>query len=315
MSCPAHAIEESIPWLDMSHFATRSPKDKIALGRQFGEAFHTLGFVAVSNFGIQQTTIDEAYAAAAEFFKLPDDIKNKVLSPDGHQGYTPFGKEHAKYTDVMDLKEFFQITGINHPDHLWPDLPDFKHAMVKLYDELQDCMRACLQATAIYLGYEHPEEQNVLADLIGTGYCVMRPIHYPAIPDNVIPSAIRAAAHEDLGIMTIVPRATAPGLQAQKTDGTWLNVTVPEGAAIINAGDVLSMVTNGMIPSTTHRVVNPDPLDKSDRYSIPFFGNLPADTPLRVLNKCIGNTRRQDLPKEVTFGEFMRERYAEIGIG
>jgi isopenicillin N synthase-like dioxygenase len=306
---------KTIPWVDMSLFLHGSYEQQRLVAHQFGEALQHIGFVAVTHIGINPQTIDNAYAIAAQYFNQAEDTKKINLAKDGHQGFVPFGTEHAKYTNIMDLKEFYQTTGPTQPEVLWPDFPGFKNIMNQLYLELENCMKHCLRATAIYLGYTEEDQQTVLSDLLGSGNSLMRILHYPPVDVSLNqPGAVRAAPHEDLGVMTVIPRATRPGLQVQNHDGDWLDVIVPEGAAIINSGDTLSRMTNGIIPSTTHRVINPSENDYSHRYSIPFFGNFPFNTMLRVLDKCKNTVSQQALPQDITFGDFLTERYKKIGL-
>ena len=312
---PSDQPGNTIPWIDMSRFMYGSSEEKISTALEFGKAFQELGFVAVTHIGISQTTIDQAFAFAEAFFKRSDEFKSSVRSPDGHYGFIPFGLEHAKYTNIIDLKEFYQTTGPTQPEHLWPDIVGFKEAITTLYLELETCLKYCLQATAIYLGYTDTSRRNILSDLLGSGNGLMRILHYPPVDNkNAIPDAIRAAPHEDVSMMTVIPRATRPGLQVKNHQGEWLDVAVPNDAAIINAGDTLSYITNGIIPSTTHRVVNPEQDDVASRYSIPFFGSLPFNTVLRVLDRCRGKTAAHHLPKPITFGDFLSKRYKDIGI-
>lgn len=308
-------VQSTIPWIDMGQFLAGTAEQKLTTSRAFGEALQQVGFVAVTNIGLSTATIDQAYLLAETFFNLSETEKMCYHATDGHHGFIPFGTEHAKYTDVMDLKEFFQTTGNqSHPANLWPAIPGFKEAISKLYTELENCMKACLQATAIYLGYQH-NQQTILSDMLGTGNGLMRMLHYPPVDPAICPpGAVRSAAHEDLSMMTVIPRATSRGLQVKNLNDEWLDVIVPENAAIINAGDTLNYITNGIIPSTTHRVINPKEGDYSHRYSIPFFGSLPFDVVMRALDKCRRDTLEKDLPKEITFGEFLTKRYQEIGI-
>lgn len=311
---PPHHSRHTIPWVNMDRFINGSPEDQITTALQFGNAFQEIGFVAVTNIGIMSETIDRAFAFAENFFNQSDEFKLKVRSPDGHYGFIPFGTEHAKYTHIMDLKEFYQTTGPTQPDHLWPEIAEFKSAVNALYFELERCLKYCLQATAIYLGYTG-SQRTILSDLLGSGNGLMRMLHYPPVDRKLsMPGAIRSAPHEDISMMTVIPRATRPGLQIKSHQGEWLDVMVPDNAAIINAGDTLSYITNGIIPSTTHRVINPDKHDDSPRYSIPFFGSLPFNTMLRVLDKCRGRSEIYNLPKKITFGEFLSKRYKDIGL-
>lgn len=301
----------TIPWLDMQTFIQGSPQERLDAAMAFGDSFRKIGFLALSNIGINKTTLDNAYATIEEYFKKDEAYKMLTRTPEGVVG---FGTEHAKYTDVMDLKEFFQTTGLNHPAHLWPDLPKFKESMLALYAELENCAHTLLQATAIYLGYNTPAEKNILSNMLGTNNAVMRIIHYPPVPAQIPPGSIRAAEHEDLCILTIIPRPTGPGLQVKTGNNEWMEVVVPENSAVINAGDTLEIITNGIIPSTTHRVVNPNDGNNKSRYSIPFFGNLIPSTPLDILDKCRSEPAKYPEYNAMTFDAFMKKRYADLGL-
>jgi isopenicillin N synthase-like dioxygenase len=307
------AKEPTLPCVDMHAFISGTLEEQQQAALIFGKALQEIGFVAVLNAGIHEDTVGRAYDAAQRFFALPDEKKLQLHAVDGFRGFVPFGTEHAKYTDVIDLKEFFHTTGPTQPEHLWPEDVHFKISVLKLYQELETCMKICLQATAIYLGYTKQHEKTILSDLLGTGRSVMRILHYPPVDSHTIPvGALRSAPHEDLGIMTIIPRATQAGLQIQTRDGYWLDIVVPENAAIVNAGDVLSILTNGIIPSTTHRVINPPEGDLTDRYSVPFFGDILLDTVLRPLDKC--GTSESTEESYMTFGEFFVKRMQDIGF-
>jgi len=304
---------QTIPTVDMDLFLHGTPEQKLLTAKKFGEALQKIGFVAITSTGVSSVTIDKAYLAAEQYFKLPEKIKLKTRTANQHHGFTPFGTEHAKYTPTIDLKEFFQTTGPSHPDNVWPDDFEFKNTILKLYSELENCMKHCLQATAIYLGYTDEKQQTILSDMLGEGHGVMRILHYPPVdPTHSPKGAVRSAPHEDLGIMTIIPRTTRPGLQVLTHDNQWIDVVIPHDAAIVNSGDVLNLMTNGLIPSTTHRVINPDDQDYSDRYSIPFFGNLIPTTRLSILDRCRNNNKLSE--EETTFSEFMLKRYHDIGL-
>ncbi|VVC77209.1 hypothetical protein AQUSIP_25360 [Aquicella siphonis] len=315
MTTPHHNASQHIAWIDMHDFVHGATKQKIATARAFGLALQQTGFVAVTNIGLRAETISQAYAMAETYFAQPDAIKQRERSPDGHRGFIPFGTEHAKYTSVMDLKEFYQTTGISQPEALWPLLPGFRDTMMALYTELENALKLCLQATAIYLGYEDENQHALLSNMMAPGHGVMRILHYPPIdPQHTHPGALRSAPHEDISLMTIIPRATHARLQIKNRQGNWLDVVVPDNAAIINSGDTLSRITNGVIPSTTHRVINPPRQDTSHRYSIPFFGSLPFECVLRVLDKCKVTPSSHELPQDITFGDFLKERYQKIGL-
>lgn len=275
----------------------------------FGSALERLGFVAVTNIGIDQRVVDAFYAAAEVYFSLPEDEKMKQYSGNGLQGFIPKGREHAKDSMQPNLMEMFQMLGIRSEEFkgYWPS-EDFQEKAEALYAMLQGSVKHCLRALALYLG----EPEEALAGLLGEGNSVMRSIHYPPIDrENTPPGAMRAAPHEDICMMTLIPRATAAGLEVLEKDGTYLPVVVPEGAAIINAGDTLMRLTGGRIPSTTHRVVNPREDFESHRYSVPFFGQPSQGTVISVLPSCRGY---EEAAPDITFGELLQERLRAIGL-
>ena len=304
---------QNIPWIDMNAFVDGTPEKKHETAMEFGKALEKFGFVAVTNIGIDQRIVDKAYTLAEDYFALPVDVKMKNFSGDGHRGYIPYGVEHAKNNPLSDLKEFYQMVAADHPQALWPDeLPAYQEAVIDLYNQSEQCVKRCLQATAIYLGYE--DQENILADLIGHGNSVMRIAYYPLLEDVDYPEgALRAAEHEDIDIMTVIPRMTEPGLQVLLNNGVWIDVEIPEGAAVINAGDTLSRLTNLIIPSTTHRVVNGSTCNERARLSVPFFGEPGMDTIVSVLDRCV-EEGDIDIPEEITFGELLIKRLTEQSI-
>ncbi len=297
----------SIPCVDMKGFVAGSWEDKVKIAGQFGKSLQGIGFVAVTNIGIRAETVNKAYTLAKEYFSLPLKEKLKQKSPDGFRGYVPFGQEHAKDSVHRDLKEFYHTTGPTQPVELCPHLVGFNEPILALYQELTNCLSSCLEATTIYLGCD-PAEIHLLRQSIEDAGGLMRLLHYPPIEPTADPNAMRSGAHEDIGVMTVIPRATETGLQVKTREGQWIDVEVPPDAAIINAGDTLQYITAGRIPSTTHRVIN-NPSDRH-RYSIPFFGNFPPDFPLKVIRTCQGS----GISPVITYGEFMSGRYKKIGI-
>ncbi len=248
--------------------------------RELGGWFERYGFAVVSDHGVDQTVIDEALAASKAFFALPKDIKEsyRVARASGQRGYTAFGVETAKGLNIADLKEFWH-TGRDLPDghpNQGVMLPNVDMDAIADFDARQKAMFAgfdalglrILRAIAFYLDLPTDFFDAKVVD----GNSILRTLHYPAIPDNVTPGAIRAGAHTDINVITLLLGAEEPGLQLQDRSGEWLPVTAPKGCVAVNIGDMLSRMTNDRLPSTMHRVVNPD-LDRARfaRYSTPFF--------------------------------------------
>lgn len=283
------------------------------LGRSLVET----GFVKVDGHRVTPRDIDAAYEAAKDFFALPVEVKQKYVMPKGAGGYTPFGKEHAKDSEAIDLKEFWHVHQDVPPEHalfpayganVFPDeVPHFRPAMMRLYRDLEAAAQTLLEAIAVYLAL--PERH--LADMVIDGRSVLRVIHYPPLKDAYVPGAVRAAAHEDINLITLLPAATESGLELLDRDGTWHPVDGLEGEIVVDAGDMLSRHLNLVIPSTTHRVVNPD-TDDVARYSMPFFCHPRPEVVLDAPDSLVGDTERHFEP--ITADDFLNQRLAEIGL-
>ncbi len=309
-------VKGKIPLINMSDFINGSRQQRLDISQEFGRALETYGFVAIDQLGIDLNLVEDAYKAAEKYFLLPQEIKMSHESGDGIRGFFPMGKEHAKDCSLEDLKEFYQTMGHSNSDKLWPNdiLPAFREKMLQLYDHIQTHIKHCLTATAIYLGYPENEE-TIIADMIAENHSAMRIIHYPPVPQSLAKAgAIRAASHEDIAMMTLIPKTTSAGLQVlPEGHSEWIDVSVPPTAAIINSGDTLNRITNYRIPSSTHRVINPPDDDGSRRFSVPFFSHPAHATPLTPLSRC-PPLPGKDPVKTIPFGDFLTERLVAIGI-
>ena len=252
---------------------------------------------------------------------MPVEVKRKyeVSGLAGQRGYTSFGKEHAKQSDVGDLKEFFQIGQTVSDDHplksQYPDNvavteePDFFRLGNELYQAFEKSGGALLEAIAIYLDLG----EDYFTKNIEKGNSILRAIHYPPITKEP-ETAIRAEQHEDINLITLLVGASAGGLQLQNMDGEWLPIMPEEGEIVVNVGDMLQRLTNNLLKSTTHRVVNP-PREQwhMPRLSIPFFLHPKSDMDLTCLDKCV--TEENPLAYEpITAGEYLDERLRQIGL-
>lgn len=141
---------------------------------------------------------------------------------------------------------------------------------------------------------------------------ILRIIHYPPIPATAPPASLRAAAHEDINLITLLCEATADGLELRQHDGTWLSIRALPGQLIVDSGDMLQQLTNGRWQSTTHRVVNPaNDLDR--RFSMPFFVHPRPEVDLTPLPSCIAKVGKQQF-RSITAGEYLQQRLREIGL-
>ncbi len=305
----------------LSQFSEGSAQDRTEFIRVLGESLKNTGFVKVAGHRVTQADVDGAYDAAKAFFALPEAAKRKYLIPGGGgaRGFTAFGSEHAKDNPVGDLKEFWHVGQELPPGHelhaiygdnIWPDaeISSFKPHALALYKALEDCAGTLLEAIALYL--ELP--QRVLADMVIHGNSILRIIHYPALKDRYIQGGVRASAHEDINLITLLPAATESGLELLDRDGTWHAVDGLAGEIVADAGDMLSRHVNLKIPSTTHRVVNPDSPDKV-RYSMPFFCHPRPDVLLDCPDSLLGPGEKK-MFEPITSHAFLMQRLREIGL-
>ena len=188
-------------------------------------------------------------------------------------------------------------------------MPEFNKVGKEVYASLENTAKYILRALALYLDIE----ENYFDQYIKNGNSILRPIHYPPILDDP-KEAVRASAHGDINLITLLMGAHGKGLQVQHSNGEWIDAMAGKDELMINIGDMLSRHTNNLLKSTVHRVVNPDKeLLKKSRYSIPFFMHPVSEMKLNVLDSCIN----EDNPKSfnyITAGDFLNERLVELGL-
>lgn len=310
-----------VPVVNLQDYISGDSSKKASFVQALGKAYETLGFVAVEGHGIPDNTISDFYKLIEQFFALPLENKLKYEVPEfaGQRGYTSFGREKAKQSEVPDLKEFWQIgqyvEGEIMPEADYPDnmdvaeLDDFDAVGKDLYKSFEKAGAHLLRAIANYLDIE----ENYFAPKIKNGNSILRAIHYPPI-SNEPKSALRAEQHEDINLITLLVGASADGLQLLTREGNWVDVKAGPGQIVVNVGDMLQRLTNNVLRSTTHRVVNP-PREKwhTHRYSIPFFLHPRSEMSLNCLENCI--TENNPIAFEpITAGEYLDERLREIGL-
>lgn len=312
-------LNRTIPLVDLSTYLTGNDLERKEFVAGIGEAFSKVGFVGVKNHGVPKELIEKFYDAAKAFFALPDHIKEQYEVPGlaGQRGYTSFGKEHAKHSELPDLKEFFQIgqevEGVStevYPDNVHvKEIPDFTELGIQLYKAFEKSGKALLQAIAEYLGLE----ADFFDDKIYNGNSILRAIHYPPITKEPA-SAIRAEQHEDINLITLLVGASAGGLQLLDMKGEWKAITPEEDEIVVNVGDMLQRLTNNFLRSTTHRVVNPPKEEwHLPRLSIPFFLHPVRSMDLSCLENCIS----EETPlayEPIEAGGYLDERLREIGL-
>lgn len=313
---------KGIPSVDLADFLSDNTDSQKKFIKELGNAYESIGFVAVKNHGISDTLIDSLYAKIKGFFALPEEVKLKynIEGIGGQRGYTPFGKEHAKGQSAGDLKEFWHFGQFvedgdpiknEYPDNVdVKEVEDFLTTGRKAYETFENTGRHLLRAIAIHLGIE----ENYFNPHIHNGNSILRPIHYPPILGDIEPGAVRAGAHEDINLITLLVGASADGLEVLNRNNEWVAVTEIQDHIVVNVGDMLQRLTNNRLKSTTHRVVNPPKeLLGTSRYSVPFFLHPRSDMPLNCLPSCISeeNPKAYD---DITAGEYLNERLREIGL-
>ena len=315
------ASVSGIPVVDLSKFTQGDEAAQAAFVQELGKAFTEIGFVGVINHGIPKDLVGRFYQNSETFFAQPFEVKEKyeVKGLAGQRGYTSFGKEHAKQSNVGDLKEFFQIGQEVQADNpLRSEYPanvavaeveDFLQSGLELYRAFEASGAHLLRAIALFLGLA----PDYFDAHITEGNSILRAIHYPPITEEP-KSAIRAEEHEDINLITLLVGASADGLQVKDLNKGWVDVKATGDAIVINVGDMLQRLTNNRLKSTTHRVVNP-PRERwhTPRLSIPFFLHPKSSMDLTCLEDCI--TEDSPLAYEpITAGGYLDERLREIGL-
>lgn len=308
-----------VPELSLKAYTHGSAKQKAAFVEHLFSGLKEYGFIILKDHPIDTSLLHKAYRLSEELFSLDDATKRSLISQDGgnQRGYTPFGKEHAKNSKIGDLKEFWHVgrdLPPTHrlkkyfPDNIWPSqLPEFEPAFRAMFEALDDTGRIMLQALTGPLEVD----KDYFTRMTDTGSSILRLLHYPPIPDGVEPGAVRAAAHEDINLITLLVSASSSGLELLTRDGEWLAVDAAPDTIIVDSGDMLARITNEVIPSTTHRVVNPKGPNTS-RYSMPFFMHPNPDALLTCIPSCL----EQGAAKfpDILANEFLFERLREIGL-
>ncbi|MBI1221533.1 MAG: isopenicillin N synthase family oxygenase [Bacteroidetes bacterium] len=311
----------SIPSIDLSDFTSGDPLRKAAFVNSLGQAYERIGFVALKNHGLSQELENKLYAQVKAFFNAPLEIKKKyeIEGLGGQRGYTSFGKEHAKGSLVGDLKEFWhfgqEVTDGDPIKEEYPEnviveeLPEFNKIGMTAYKTLENTGRSVLQAIALFLGLD----EHWFDAKIHNGNSILRPIHYGPITHEP-KTAVRAGAHEDINLITLLMGASADGLQILTKQNEWVGVTALPNQIVVNVGDMLQRLANNRLRSTTHRVVNP-PHEKwnESRYSIPFFLHPRSDMRLDCLKSCIDENHPLSYAP-ISAGEYLDERLKEIGL-
>ncbi|MFD2826557.1 isopenicillin N synthase family dioxygenase [Leeuwenhoekiella polynyae] len=311
----------TIPSVNLSDFLSDDLAQKQKFVDEIGKAYEEIGFVSLKNHFLDDALVDNLYAEVKAFFDLPEDVKQsyEIEGLGGQRGYISFGKEHAKGKKEGDLKEFWHFG--QEPDanaNLIEEYPEnvevkelkyFNSTGMEAYKMLEKTGIYVLRALSLYLGLD----EFYFDKWARNGNSILRPIHYPPITEEP-KGAVRAGAHGDINLITLLMGASAGGLQVLRNDGEWIDAIPNEDELVINVGDMLERHTNNKLRSTIHRVVNP-PKEEWDtpRYSIPFFMHPRSEMPLNCLEECVDADHPKAYP-DITAGDFLHQRLVEIGL-
>ncbi len=305
------AFDSTIPILHLPDFYNESTRADFL--NNLEKAASEVGFFGLTGTGIDIDLLDRSYEQIIAYFDRDFDEKMTLKTADGQRGYAP--GESAKEEKRVDFKEFFhvgrelneeELQRLGYCKNVWPEgETNFKSAMIDLFNALDRCKGALGDAITAVL----QKEPGYINEMIEKGDCLMRAIHYPANPPA---NAIWAGAHTDIVLLTILPRSTARGLQALNKEGVWIDVVVPDGAFIINCGDMLENLTNGYFKSALHRVV--DSGSGKDRYSVVFFVHPRSDDRLDPLPTFIEKTGGIRKYANVNRIELLAERLIDLGL-
>ncbi|MCK0158209.1 isopenicillin N synthase family oxygenase [Cellulophaga sp. F20128] len=311
----------NIPSVDLQEFLSDDKTQKQKFIQEIGNAFENIGFVALSGHFLSEALVADLYAEIKQFFNQPQALKDsyEIEGIGGQRGYTSFGKEHAKGKKEGDLKEFWHFgqyvendpkLEAEYPDNvLVTEQPNFNVIGKETYKMLEKTAKYVLRALALHLNLE----ETYFDDYIKNGNSILRPIHYPPITSEP-KNAVRAAAHGDINLITLLMGAHGKGLQVKNNKGEWVDAIARPDQLMINVGDMLSRLTNNKLKSTIHQVVNPPKeLWGTSRYSIPFFMHPISEMPLNCLDNCV-NAEHPKQFEDITAGEFLHERLIELGL-
>lgn len=296
----------SIPSFSMSRIEDRDH----ATIEELKLALMTHGFFTITDHGISDDVLTSSYSVSKEFFALPDDIKNSYAHPEkaGARGYTPYGKETALGETTADLKEFWHHGPI--VDELFDsrieknievkEIKNFNSQFDILFSQLNNLGLKVLSSIALILG----KKDNFFNDWVIKGNSLLRLIHYPPVsdPSNIL----RARAHGDINLVTLLVGAEKSGLEVKNPNGKWIPIAAKSKSIVCNIGDMMELVTRSKLKSTSHRVVDPNVNASTSRYSMPFFLHPSPDIMLRSI---VDNSS-----ESVSAHDFLEERLRAIKL-
>ncbi len=309
-------VMDRVPVVDLRDYSEGQGERRAKFVRVLGEGLEKFGFVSVVGHRVDEQLLARAYAVATETFALPTENKRRYETPeDGRQrGYTSFGIEHAKYTTVPDLKEFWHVgrelpaehpqrqSGVVPANRFPEEVPAFRTTMLELFSGIEAFSLQLFDAIGEYLG----QPPAFFREMVRDSNTLLRVIHYPDLGPDAPEGAVRSAAHEDINLLTVLPAATQPGLELMTRDGEWMPIDTPPNAMVCDTGDMMALLTANQLPATTHRVVNPPGGRDGGRYSMPVF--------LHPNPEYVITPMKPGFAAPVKTRDFLFQRLREIGL-
>ncbi len=312
---------KKIPSLDLNDFKSHDKTKKEKFVSDLGKAYSDVGFLSLRNYGLNNTIELELYKEVQKFFNLPIEKKLQYEKEElnGQRGYVSFGRETAKGSKKSDLKEFWHFgQELSKKDPLYHEyeknvqcneLPGFNKIGRDVFSKLEETGVNILKAIALYLNLD----ENYFDKKVIGGNSILRAIHYPPIQTEP-KGAVRAAAHGDINLITILMGASASGLEVQTRKGEWIGVTALPNQVVVNIGDMMSRLTNDKLHSSIHQVINPPKSEwHKPRFSIPFFMHPRSEMSLNCLQNCIDKKNPKKYT-DISAGAFLEERIKELGL-
>lgn len=311
-------VTRAVPEISLLSYIEGSTNDKVKFADDLYRGLKEYGFIILTDHNVTEDIIADSYTSAKAFFDLDEKTKKGYVSTEGggQRGYTPFGTEHAKDNPHKDLKEFYHVgrqVDDDHkfrkfyPNNIWPrEVAEFQKNLGDIYHSLDRASQYLLEA----LGKSLDVPDSYFKDMIDTGNSILRAIHYPPVGEAPPVGSIRAAAHGDINLITILMGATAGGLQLQDKDGSWLDVKTKPGQLVVDSGDMMSRITNNILPATIHRVINPE-ASKDARFSMPFFVHPHPEATLECIPSCVGEGAKYP---PISAHDCLVERLKDIGL-
>tara|TARA_Y100000817_G_scaffold283333_1_gene249182 strand:+ start:1120 stop:2025 length:906 start_codon:yes stop_codon:yes gene_type:complete len=297
---------ETIPSFSLSAIQNRDKKTIAELK----QALTSHGFFTITEHGISDEVLEESYKLSKEFFSLSSETKNKYAHPEkaGARGYTPFGKETAVGEKTPDLKEFWhhgpvidKTFDIRISKNIEvPELPNFNKQFDLLFNHLNSLGMKVLSAIALILD----KDSTFFDDWVLKGNSLLRLIHYPPLTDTS--NIMRARAHADINLITLLVGAEESGLEVQNPSGGWIPIEAKSKSIVCNIGDMMQLVTRSKLKSTSHRVIDHNIGRSTSRYSMPFFVH-----PSPEIELC---SIVDDSKESISAHDFLEERLRAIKL-